>query len=90
MALTSPTEVEFLRDLVAIPSVSGNETDVAAFVELAARRHGLDVVRDETSVRVSVGDEQTGPTIALASHLDVVPPGEGWSRDPFEIGRAHV
>ncbi len=83
MALTSPTEVEFLRDLVAIPSVSGSETDAAVFVEQAARRLGLDVVRDETSVRVSAGDEQNGPTLVLASHLDVVPPGEGWSRDPF-------
>lgn len=84
MALTSPTEVEFLRDLVAIPSVSGNETEVAAFVEQAALRLGLDVVRDETSVRLSVGDENGGPTLVLASHLDVVPPGEGWSRNPFE------
>jgi acetylornithine deacetylase len=24
-----------------------------------------------------------GPTFALVSHLDVVPPGSGWTRDPF-------
>lgn len=83
MASTSPTEIGFLRDLVAIPSISGNEAPAAEFVEAAARRLGLDVVRDDTSVRVSVGDEAAGPTLALASHLDVVPPGEGWSRDPF-------
>jgi acetylornithine deacetylase len=41
------------------------------------------VERDETSVRVAVGDEQAGSTLALATHLDVVPPGEGWTRDPF-------
>jgi acetylornithine deacetylase len=34
-------------------------------------------------VRVSVGDASAGPTLALATHLDVVPPGEGWTRDPF-------
>lgn len=83
MASTWPTEIAFLRDLVAIPSISGHETPAAEFVEAAARRLGLDVVRDETSVRVSVGDELAGPTLALASHLDVVPPGEGWTRDPF-------
>lgn len=83
MASTSPTEVEFLRELVAIPSISGNEAPAAEFVELAARRLGLDVVRDETSVRIAVGSESAGPTLALASHLDVVPPGEGWTRDPF-------
>ncbi len=83
MASTWPTEVAFLRELVAIPSVSGNELPAAEFVEAEARRLGLDVVRDETSVRIAVGDERTGPTLALASHLDVVPPGEGWTRDPF-------
>lgn len=83
MASTSLTEISFLRELVAVPSISGNEAPAAELVELTARRLGLDVVRDETSVRVSVGDETAGPTLALASHLDVVPPGEGWTRDPF-------
>ncbi len=83
MASTWPTEVSFLRDLVAVPSMSGNEIGAAEFVADYARRAGLDVVRDETSVRLSVGDEQAGPTLVLASHLDVVPPGDGWSRDPF-------
>lgn len=31
-----------------------------------------------------MGDETGGPTLALATHLDVVPPGEGWTRSPFE------
>lgn len=83
MASTWPTEVTTLRELVAIPSISGNELPAAEYVERVARGLGLDVVRDDTSVRVSVGDEAAGPTLALASHLDVVPPGEGWSRDPF-------
>jgi acetylornithine deacetylase len=81
---TWPAEVAFLRELVAVPSISGNEGPAAELVEQAARGLGLDVVRDETSVRVSVGDEATGATVALASHLDVVPPGEGWTRPPFD------
>lgn len=83
MASTWPTEVAFLRDLVAVPSISGNEAPAAELVEATARRLGLDVVRDATSVRVAVGSESAGPTLAFATHLDVVPPGEGWSRDPF-------
>lgn len=83
MAKIWPTEVEFLRDLVAVPSISGNEAPAAELVETTARRLGLAVVRDETSVRVEVGDASTGPTLALATHLDVVPPGAGWTRDPF-------
>ena len=82
-ASTWPAEISFLRELVAIPSVSGNEELAAALVESRARQLGLDVVRDETSVRVSSGDEASGRTLALASHLDVVPPGDGWTRDPF-------
>lgn len=83
MASTWPTEVGFLRELVAVPSISGNELPAAELVEHTARGLGLDVVRDETSVRVAIGDEQAGPTLVLATHLDVVPPGEGWTRDPF-------
>ncbi len=80
---TSPAEIDFLCDLIAIPSISGDELAAAQLVEDRARALGLDVVRDETSVRVSAGDEAAGPTLLLASHLDVVPPGDGWSRDPF-------
>ncbi|WP_018697931.1 M20/M25/M40 family metallo-hydrolase [Amorphus coralli] len=33
-------------------------------------------------VRRTFGDG-SGPTIALSSHADVVPPGEGWNMDPY-------
>ena len=72
-----------LEELVAIPSVSGEEAAVAAFVEGRARGWGLDTVRDDTSVRIEVPAGRPGPTLALVSHLDVVPPGAGWTRDPF-------
>ena len=78
-----PGEVELLRDLVAIPSVSGEEAEAAVFVEETARRWGLDVTRDAHGVRVELRGWNVGPTIALVSHLDVVPPGSGWTRDPF-------
>ncbi|HEY4101356.1 MAG TPA: M20/M25/M40 family metallo-hydrolase [Gemmatimonadales bacterium] len=81
--MTWPAEIAFLRDLVAVPSISGGEAAAAALVEARAQELGLDVVRDETSVRIAVGDAASGPTLALASHLDVVPPGDGWTRDPF-------
>ena len=78
-----PDELTLLERLVAIPSVSGEEGPLALFVEQAAREWGLDAVRDETSVRVEVRGRAPGPTLALVSHLDVVPPGAGWTRDPF-------
>jgi acetylornithine deacetylase len=78
-----PGEVELLRDLVAIPSVSGEEAEIAVFVEETARRWGLDATRDANGVRVELRGFDVGPSIALVSHLDVVPPGSGWTRDPF-------
>lgn len=83
MKPTSTTEIDLLAELVATPSVSGSEEAVARRVEQAAQDWGLDVTRDATGVRVEVTGKRPGPTLALVSHLDVVPPGEGWTRDPF-------
>jgi acetylornithine deacetylase len=78
-----PTEIALLKALVAIPSVSGTEETLARFLEQTAREAGLDVVRDDASVTMSIAAARPGPTLAFISHLDVVPPGEGWTRDPF-------
>jgi len=78
-----PTEIALLKELVAIPSVSGAEEDVARFLEETVRRAGLPVQRDDASVTIVLESGHPGPTLAFLSHLDVVPPGEGWTRDPF-------
>jgi acetylornithine deacetylase len=78
-----PDELTLLEQLVAVPSVSGEEAALAALVEETVRGWDLEVVRDDTSVRVEVRGGTSGPTLALVSHLDVVPPGAGWTRDPF-------
>jgi acetylornithine deacetylase len=78
-----PGEIELLRELVGIPSVSGDEEEIAAFIERTARQWGLDVVRDADGIRVELRGWGIGPTLAFVSHLDVVPPGPGWTRDPF-------
>ena len=80
---TLPTEVALLRELVQTPSVSGSEEEVARLAETTARSWGLDVIRDETGVKLEITGRRPGRTLALVSHLDVVPPGEGWTRDPF-------
>ncbi len=84
MALTWPAEIELLRELVATPSVSGSEEGVGRLVEATVGGWGLRVVRDDAGVRVEVPGRAAGPTLALVSHLDVVPPGHGWTRDPFQ------
>jgi acetylornithine deacetylase len=83
LALTWPAEIELLRELVSTPSVSGTEEAVGRLVEQRARDWALDVERDDAGVRVTVHGRSPGPTLAFVSHLDTVPPGEGWTRDPF-------
>ncbi len=83
MAWTSRPEIALLRDLVALESVSGNEEPVARWIEEWSRAAGIEVVRDDASVTLSLTAAAAGPTLAFASHLDTVPAGEGWTRPPF-------
>jgi acetylornithine deacetylase len=84
LAWTWPTEVELLRDLVAIPSVSGTEAAVGEFVERWAAARGLQVARGDDGVLVTLDGGTPGQSLAFVSHLDTVPAGEGWTRPPFE------
>jgi succinyl-diaminopimelate desuccinylase len=91
-------EQRFLAELVRVPS-DNPPGDCAPHAERAAalleglglaverhpvpdalvRRHGM-VSAINLVVRRRFGD---GPVIALNAHGDVVPPGEGWTRDPY-------
>lgn len=85
MVLTWPTEVELLRNLVAISSVSGSEEAIGEFVEQTATSWGLDVTRSKHGVMIRVAGSGGGQkSFALVSHLDTVPAGEGWVRLPFD------
>lgn len=91
-------EIAFLRALVQTPS-DNPPGDCAAFAETAARelealgfaveRHPVPEAQARANGMVSAtnlivrrrfGD---GPTVALNAHGDVVPPGEGWTVDPY-------
>jgi acetylornithine deacetylase len=81
---TSRPEIALLRELVAIHSVSGSEEGIARWIEEWADGAGLPVLRDDASVTIRIGGRAPGETLALVSHLDTVPAGEGWTRPPFE------
>jgi len=83
LASTSLPELVLLEALVAIPSVSGTEETLGRWIEERVRGWDLDVRRDDASVTVSITGAQPGPTLALVSHLDTVPAGDGWTREPF-------
>ncbi len=56
---------------------------MARLVEERARAWGLTVHRDSAGISIRLPGQSPGRTLALVSHLDVVPPGSGWTRDPF-------
>ncbi|MEW6335889.1 MAG: M20/M25/M40 family metallo-hydrolase [Acidobacteriota bacterium] len=79
----SASATELLLALVRTPSPSGQESAAASMLEAWARHQGLAVERDDAAVRIEVRGRGEGPALLLASHLDTVPPGEGWSVDPY-------
>ncbi len=91
-------EVRFLQELVRVPTDTppgnnaphaertaellqafGFEAEKHAVPEREVKDYGLESITN-LIVRRRYGD---GPTVALNAHGDVVPPGEGWTHDPY-------
>jgi succinyl-diaminopimelate desuccinylase len=84
------TVLPIARSLISIPSVSGDEAAIMAWVQDWCRERDMPVqviARDEArpNVIVSVGDPKRGPTLAMNGHLDTVPVSdpESWRTGPF-------
>lgn len=72
-----------LLGLVRIPSPPGKEEQIAEAVAERLQNLGLKPSVDEYfNVQASLGPK--GKTLALNAHLDHVPPGEGWTLNPYE------
>lgn len=77
--------VKLIKSLIEIPSVSGNEANIAAFVhEYASEVFPDKVTRDGNSVIVTLGNADTEHRLLLCSHIDTVMPSDGWTRDPYK------
>lgn len=67
-------DVELLEALLAIPSPSGEEDAVAAYLVRQMANLGFDARRDEVgNVVGTVGDPKAGREIVLLGHMDTVP-----------------
>jgi succinyl-diaminopimelate desuccinylase len=90
--MTFPIEpVDLARRLIACPSVTPASGEVFDVLEAALLPLGFEVHRfargeapDEPVENLVALRGSGGPHFGFAGHLDVVPPGEGWSGDPFE------
>jgi len=81
--MSSADATELLVQMVRTPSPSGDEAAVAAVLARWAEAHGLDAIVDDSAVRIVVEGKDPGPTLMMASHLDTVPPGDGWTVPPY-------
>ena len=82
--------VELAAQLIRCPSVTPARGQVFDVLEAALKPLGFTVHRwvmgeapdGPTENMVAIRGEGS-PHFGFAGHLDVVPPGEGWSADPF-------
>ena len=88
-ALDLERAVSLVQEVCRIPSVLGEEGDLAAFLASVMRESAFDdvelqpVVEDRPNAvgHVSLGD---GPTVVLTGHMDTKPVSHGWSvTEPF-------
>jgi acetylornithine deacetylase len=75
--------IESLARYVAIRSVSGQEAALADAIEADLAEAGLRARRQANNLLCELGDAPR-PRLLLNSHLDTVPPGQGWSHDPWQ------
>ncbi len=78
--------IDIARDLIRIPSVTGQEADVVRYIRGRLAAAGFAVSVDEGSNIVArLGDPSGRPAVLLCGHHDVVPVGDqaNWSVDPF-------
>lgn len=74
--------IDLLMEMLSIPAVSRDEGKRADFLEARLRSMGFEIHRKHHNLLM--GDPKAkGPKVLLNSHLDTVPPAEGWERDPF-------
>jgi len=84
--------VELAAKLISIPSVTPARGPVFDALGAMLEPLGFTVHRfvlgeapdGPTENMVAIRDRGPGPHFGFAGHLDVVPPGDGWSGDPFE------
>ena len=78
------------KELIAIPSENptGDEFAMADRMEAFFQDAGLEVKRERVAERrenvtAELTGSGSGPALVFLNHMDTVPVGEGWSRDPF-------
>jgi acetylornithine deacetylase/succinyl-diaminopimelate desuccinylase len=97
MTTPSPDVGRLKRDLAAFVGFDtqnppGREIELAGFLGDLLAAEGFEVELQEYQAGranlVAKLAKGAGPVLALNTHMDVVPAGEGWSSDPFKLREA--
>lgn len=77
--------VELLKELIATPRASRNETEAADVMEQRMAQWGLNPQREANNLwAISDNFDEAKQTILLNAHIDTVKPVKTWTRDPYE------
>jgi len=80
--------IRLLKDMVKIPSIVGDERDLAEFLEKELKALGFETrlqwVQDRRPNVIGVHRFGEGKLFMFNGHLDTVPVCEGWATDPFD------
>jgi len=85
--LTTET-VSLLSNLVRIPSICGEEANIAHFIAKWLSENNLpaemlEVKPNRPDVISRLKGPKSGPRILLNGHMDTVAPGDGWTHEPY-------
>ena len=77
--------IDLLKRIIAIPSHSREEKEVADMLNEYMQNCGLNPKRKENNIwAISPGFNSNKPTVLLNSHIDTVKPVNGWTVNPYE------
>lgn len=81
--------LKLYKELIAIPSVVGEEDEIATFLAEYLEGAGFTVQlhrygeQKRPNIIARLGGHTPGPRVLYSGHLDTVPVHEGWETDPF-------
>lgn len=76
--------IELLKELIATPSVSRDESAAADVMARTISGYGYEYSREGNNIWIkSSGFDSSKPTLLLNAHIDTVKPVSSWTRNPF-------
>jgi len=77
--------IDLLKRMIAIPSISRQETEVADMLQEQMQEWNIDVQRTHNNLwEIAPDYDEQRPTLLLNAHIDTVKPVAAWTHHPFE------